>query len=144
MKKTIDNPAGVPQPPAGRYSHVVRLEIADSVILVLSGQCSVDDDMNVVAPGDMRGQTERIFEIIKTILAAHGAGFADVVNIRTYLTDIDQRAEYGEVRRRYLPPDALPTSTTVEVSRLFLPEAIIEVEVMAVLPRAGSPAESEE
>lgn len=136
MKKIVDNPAGVPAPPPGRYSHVVRLDLADSTILMLSGQCAVDADLNVVAPYDMRGQTERIFEIIGTILEAHGATFADIVNIRTYLTDMDRRAEYGEVRRKYLPADQLPTSTTVEVSALFLPEAVVEVEVMAVLPRS--------
>ena len=138
MRKTFDNPAGVPAPPPGRYSHVARLEIGDSTLLLLSGQCSIDDDLNVVAPGDMREQTERIFEIIGTILAAHDATFADVVNIRTYLTDIDGRSEYGEVRRRYLDADALPTSTTVEVSALFLPEAVIEVEVMAVIAGPGA------
>lgn len=137
MKKIVDNPAGVPAPPPGRYSHVVRLEVGDSTILLLSGQCSVDDDLNVVAPGDMRGQSERVFGIIGTILEAHGATFLDIVNIRTYLTDINRRAEYGEVRRKYLLADQLPTSTTVEVSALFLPEAVIEVEVMAVIPRTG-------
>lgn len=137
MRKIVDNPAGVPAPPPGRYSHVVRLEVGDSTILLLSGQCAVDDNLDVVAPNDMRGQSERIFEIIGTILRAHGATFADIVNIRTYLTDMDRRAEYGEVRRGYLPADQLPTSTTVEVSALFLPAAVIEVEVMAVLPRTG-------
>jgi enamine deaminase RidA (YjgF/YER057c/UK114 family) len=109
------------------------------VMLMLSGQVALDDDLNVVAPGDMRGQSERIFEMIGTILRAHGASFADVVNIRTYLTDIGRLSEYGEVRMKYLPTDTPPTSTTVEVSRLFLPEAVIEVEVMAVIP--GSAAE---
>jgi len=134
MKKIADNPAGVPAPPPGRYSHVVRLELGNCTVLLLSGQCSIDDDFNVVAPNDMRAQSERIFEIIGTILGAHGGTFADIVTIRTYLTDMDRRAEYGEVRRKYLPADQLPTSTTVEVSALFLPEAIVEVEVMAVLP----------
>jgi enamine deaminase RidA (YjgF/YER057c/UK114 family) len=138
MKKIVDNPVGVPAPPPGRYSHVVRLEVGDSTLLLVSGQCSVDDDLNVVAPGDIRGQSERIIEIIATILEAHGATFADIVNIRTYLTDINQRAEYGEVRRKYLVADQLPTSTTVEVSALFLPEALIEVEVMAAIPGGGA------
>ncbi|WP_018681399.1 RidA family protein [Actinokineospora enzanensis] len=133
MKKIIDNPAGVPAPPPGRYSHVARVEVADSVTLVLAGQCAVDDEMKVVAPGDVRAQSERIFEIIGTLLAAHGATFADVINVRTYLTDIGgDLAAYAEVRNRYLPVDALPTSTTVEVSKLFLPEAVIEVEITAV------------
>jgi 2-iminobutanoate/2-iminopropanoate deaminase len=136
MRKTFDNPAGVPQPPQGRYSHVARIEIGDTVLLMLSGQVAVaDDGLTVMAPDDMRGQSERIFEIIGGILKAHGASFADVVNIRTYLTDMDRRAEYGEVRRRYLPTDQPPTSTTVEVSRLFLPGVVVEVEVMAVIAR---------
>ncbi|MGW5052575.1 RidA family protein [Actinokineospora sp. NPDC004072] len=133
MSKTVDNPVGVPAPPPGRYAHVNSVNVGDSTLLFLSGQCSVDDDMNVVAPHDMRGQSERIFEITTAILAAHGATWADVVNIRTYLTDMGKRAEYGEVRRKYVVADQLPTSTTVEVSALFLPEAVIEVEVMAVV-----------
>lgn len=133
MQKIFDNPDGVPTPPKGRYSHVVRLG-AGADTLILSGQVSVDDDLKVVAPGDMRGQSERIFEIIGTILQAHGATFSDIVNIRTYLTDIGKLGEYAEVRMRYLPTDQPPTSTTVEVSGLFLPDAVIEVEVMAVLP----------
>jgi 2-iminobutanoate/2-iminopropanoate deaminase len=139
MRKVIDNPAGVPKPPPGRYSHVARLELGGSVILILSGQVSVDDDLNVVAPGDMRGQSERIFEILGTILQAHGASFADIVNIRSYLTDLGRLGEYAEVRMKYLPTDQPPTSTTVEVSRLFLPEAVIEIEVMAVV--SGSTTE---
>ncbi|RCG27288.1 RidA family protein [Sphaerisporangium album] len=139
MRKIIDNPAGVPEPPQGRYSHVARLEIGDSVVLMLSGQVAVDDTgLDLVAPGDMRGQSERIFEIIGKILEAHGATFRDIVNIRTYLTDMDRRSEYGEIRRKYLPTEEPPTSTTVEVSRLFLPEAVIEVEVMAVMARPGA------
>lgn len=140
MLKTIDNPDGVPKPPVGRYSHVARLEVGDAVILMLSGQVSVDDDLKVVAPGDMRGQSERIFEIIGTILQAHGASFADIVNIRTYLTDLSKLGEYAEVRMKYLPTDKPPTSTTVEVSRLFLPEAVIEIEVMAVVPGSSAGA----
>lgn len=133
MSKAVDNPAGVPAPPPGRYAHVNSVNVGDSTLLFLSGQCSVDDDLAVVAPHDVRGQSERIFEITTTILAAHGATWADVVNIRTYLTDMSKRAEYGEVRRKYVLADQLPTSTTVEVSALFLPEAVVEVEVMAVV-----------
>lgn len=139
MRKIIDNPAGVPQPPPGRYSHVARLEIGDTVVLMLSGQVALDDEgVNIVALGDMRGQSERIFEIIGKILEAHGASFRDIVNIRTYLTRMDLLGEYAEVRRRYLPADEPPTSTTVEVSRLFLPEAVIEIEVVAVLSNSGA------
>lgn len=138
MKKIIDNPAGVPAPPPGRYSHVARLEIGDAVLLILSGQVAVDDEMNVIAPGEMGPQAARIFDIISTLLAAHGASCADIVNIRSFVTDLSQLADYAQVRAKYLPEDALPTSTTVEVSRLFLPGAVLEVEVTAALSGSGN------
>ncbi|MFC4858376.1 RidA family protein [Actinophytocola glycyrrhizae] len=62
-----------------------------------------------------------------------GATFAAVVDIRTYLTDMSRLREYGEVRAAYLD-GALPTSTTVEVSRLFRPGALPEADVTAVVP----------
>jgi 2-iminobutanoate/2-iminopropanoate deaminase len=46
---------------------------------------------------------------------------------------MDRLREYGEVRLSYLG-DARPTSTTVEVSRLFRPGALLEVDITAVVP----------
>jgi enamine deaminase RidA (YjgF/YER057c/UK114 family) len=80
----------------------------------------------------MAAQSQRVFEIIQAILAAHGATFADVVNIRSYLTDLGRIREYIDVRRKFFPGEP-PSSTTVEVSRLFMPEALLEVEVMAAV-----------
>lgn len=137
MPTVFDDPAGVPPPPPGRYSHVCALPFGDRTLLLVSGQVAVDDASAVIAPGDLRAQSERIFELLGTILAAHGATFADIVNIRTYLTDISRLAEYAEVRLKHLSTDHPPTSTTVEVSALFVPGAVIEVEVMAVAARSG-------
>jgi enamine deaminase RidA (YjgF/YER057c/UK114 family) len=55
-----------------------------------------------------------------------------LVNVRTFLTDMDQLPAYGKVRaaRFSVTP---PTITTVEVSRLFIPGALLEVEVLACL-----------
>ena len=129
---TFDNPATVPAPPPGRYSHVARIELGDKTMLVLSGQVAVDADGRLVGENDMRAQAEYVMDTIEAILKAHGATFADVVNIRTFLTDMDRIGEYGEARvPRFtgMPP----TSTTVEVSRLFVPGALLEVEVTAVI-----------
>jgi enamine deaminase RidA (YjgF/YER057c/UK114 family) len=97
---------------------------------VLSGQLAVDDAGLVYAPGDITAQSERIFDITGGILAAHGASFADVLHIRTFMTNLDDLPSYGAVRRR-LFSGTRPASTTVEVSRLFLPGALLEVEVTA-------------
>jgi 2-iminobutanoate/2-iminopropanoate deaminase len=129
----FDNPPGVPAPPPGRYSHLARVELAGARLLILSGQIATDEGGKLIGPDDMTAQADAIFDQIGTILAAHGAGFEHIVNIRTYLTDMDRIAEYAEARRKRLSADSLPTSTTVEVSRLAVPGALVEIEVTAVV-----------
>jgi len=129
LQITFDNPAGVPAP-AGSYSHVARLELGDSAVLLVSGQLALADDGRLIGEGSMTQQSERVFEVLGANLSAHGASFADVVHIRTHLTDLTRIGDYGAVRRRHLA-DARPASTTVEVSGLAIPGAVVEVELMA-------------
>ncbi|NEA29215.1 NAD(P)-binding domain-containing protein [Actinomadura bangladeshensis] len=131
MRVTLGNPATVPAPPNPAYSHTAY--VTQGPMLYVSGQIALDENGKVDAPGDMTRQSEVVMSLLERILAAHGAGFADVVGIRSFLTDIDLRAEYGAVRARYFT-GAPPTSTTVEVPRLFHPDALLEVEIVAAVP----------
>ncbi|MFJ8590359.1 RidA family protein [Streptomyces sp. NPDC093598] len=126
MQITLDNPAAAPQPLSPYYSQVARIEQADgSALLFVSGQ--------IAEGATLAEQTRGVFETLTALLAAHGATLADVVNIRTYLTDISRLDEYGAVRRQFLTGTP-PTSMTFEASRLFRPEALVEVEVVAAVP----------
>lgn len=60
---------------------------------MLSGQIGIDDE-GIVLDG-MTAQSERIFDIVESLLGAYGATLADVVNIRTYMLDLGRLAEYG-------------------------------------------------
>jgi 2-iminobutanoate/2-iminopropanoate deaminase len=131
MQKTFDNPGTVPAP-AGHYTHVVKIDVGSGSLLMLSGQVAVDDDNKIVGPGDMTVQSRRVFDIIESILKAHGASFGDVVNIRSYLTDLGRIREYIDVRKTYFAGEP-PSSTTIQVPRLFLPDALLEVEIVAAV-----------
>ncbi|WP_433084529.1 RidA family protein [Dactylosporangium sp. CA-052675] len=133
MVMMLDSPAGV-TPPAGPYSHVARVDTGDATLLFLAGQIAVDDDGVLVGDGDMAAQARHIFRVVLGILQAHGAGFADVAHIRTFVTDLGMLPAYGTVRRE-LFPGTPPASTTVEVSKLFRPGALLEVEVTAAVRR---------
>ncbi|NYH44706.1 enamine deaminase RidA (YjgF/YER057c/UK114 family) [Micromonospora jinlongensis] len=135
MNLTLDNPTTVAAPFGDRFAHVARLDLPGGALLMLSGQVGVDDAGAVVAPGDVRTQSERIFELIGALLAAHGATFADVLHVRTFLTDLGDLAGYADVRNRHFG-QTRPASTTVEVSRLFLDGAVLEVEVTAAVTTA--------
>ncbi|NUP49492.1 MAG: RidA family protein [Catenulispora sp.] len=130
---TLDNPAGVPSSPHKAFSNVAVVPLGERTLLMLAGQVAWGDDHQIVGGDDMRAQSRRVMELIGQVLAAHGGGFKDVVNLRTFLTDISRIREYGDVRAEYFAGIAPPTSTTVEVSRLFLPEALIEVEATAII-----------
>ena len=126
MQISLDNPASAPQPRSPYYSQVARIEHADgSALLFVSGQ--------IAEGATLTEQTRGVFETLTALLRAHGAGLADVVNIRTYLTDISKLDEYGAVRREFLTGTP-PTSMTFEAARLFRPEALVEVEVVAAVP----------
>jgi 2-iminobutanoate/2-iminopropanoate deaminase len=113
------------------YSHVVVVEGAHRQIFV-AGQLARDKDGNCVGKGDMRKQIEQVGENIKACLAAAGATLADIVKTTTYVTDMDAFFKHADMRMRHFGP-AVPTSTTVEVSRLAGPDFLVEIEAMAVV-----------
>jgi reactive intermediate/imine deaminase len=119
--------------PVGTYSHAVRVESSDAVWIHVSGQVALDPGGTLVGAGDLRAQTERVFENLRSILDANGATFDDVVKITTYLTSLDDLDDMREVRSRYLPAEP-PASTAIQIVALVLPEAMIEVDLVAVVP----------
>ncbi|MGA4842233.1 RidA family protein [Streptomyces sp. G45] len=121
---SLSNPPAAPQP-LGPYSQVARVELdGGGALLYLSGQ--------IGAGADITEQSEDVFATLTALLGAHGATLDDIINIRTFLTDMDDLPGYAAVRRAHLTGTP-PTSTTVAVPRLFRPEARIEVEVVAAV-----------
>ena len=133
MNVTRTNPTTV-APPIGSYSHAVRVETGDATWIYLSGQIANDGSGAIVGVWDLRAQTEQVFENLARILEANGAGFEHVVKIQTYFTTLDDLAGSREVRPRYLPAEP-PASTAVQVAALVVPEALIEVDAVAVVGR---------
>ena len=69
------------------------------------------------------------------ILADAGCSFADVVRVTVYLTDVDDRTRIDPVRQEVFG-ETRPASTLIEVSRLAVPGAQVEIECVAALPDA--------
>jgi enamine deaminase RidA (YjgF/YER057c/UK114 family) len=100
--------------------------------IFVSGQVSKDRNGNVVGKGDMHAQIQQVGENVKMCLEAAGATLADLVKTTTYVTDIDEFFKHVDIRHRYFGL-ALPTSTTLEVRRLALPEYMVEIEGIAIV-----------
>jgi reactive intermediate/imine deaminase len=131
MRTTRLNPTTI-APPIGLYSHAVRVETTEATWIFVSGQIAHDADGTLVGPGDLPAQTEQVFENLARVLEANGASFSDVVKIQAYLTTLDGFDRSREIRARYLPEEP-PASTAVRVAELVVPEAVIEVDVVAVI-----------
>ena len=132
MRATRSNPNTVAAP-MGTYSQAVRVETGDAVWIHVSGQIAIDRDGSLVGPGDIRAQTRQVFENLKAILETNGATFADAVKIGTYLTTLDDLTGMREIRSEYLTSEP-PASTAVQVVALVVPDALIEIDLVAVVP----------
>lgn len=120
--------------PTNGFSHVVVAPVGRTVYV--SGQVSVNEKAEVVGKGDFRAQVEHTFENLKHALAAAGATFADVVKVTYFVVGLkpDMVGAVREVRRKYLDAAHPPASTLVGVEALVVPDWLIEIEVIAVLP----------
>ena len=121
--------AGQPEP-ISHYTDAVRA----GELLFVSGCVPVDDQGRLVGGDDVVAQTRKVFENVGAVLGAAGASFADVVKVTVFLTDVEDRARINPVRQEFFG-SARPASTLVEISRLAIPGAKIEVEAVAILPR---------
>jgi 2-iminobutanoate/2-iminopropanoate deaminase len=116
--------------PISHYTDAVR--VGD--LLFVSGCVPVDEEGRLVGGDDVVAQARRTFVNVGAVLEAGGSSFADVAKVTVFLTDVDDRTKINPVRQEFFG-EARPASTLVEVSRLAIPGAKIEVEAVAVVRR---------
>ena len=116
---------------AAPISHYADAVVAGDTLYV-SGIVPVDANGELVGGDDVVAQARQVFDIMARVLAAAGAGPADVVKVTVYLTDVDDRPRINPVRQEFFGT-ARPASTLVEVSRLAVPGARLEIEAVAHL-----------
>lgn len=131
--------------PVGQYPHARR--VGELLLLSGIGPRSVHDNSipgneyaadGSVSRYDIVAQCHSVFANVRAVLEASGAGFADLVDVTVYLTDMEQdfRA-YNAVWAEYFPDAALaPCRTTLGITALPTPIAI-ELKCVARAPESG-------
>jgi 2-iminobutanoate/2-iminopropanoate deaminase len=128
------NPATMSKPPG--YSHVVEVT-APVRIVYIAGQLGLEPSGEIAGGGsDFHAQAVQVFENLKAALVAVGGSFEHVVKINNYLLDMAHLPIFREVRNRYVNLAAPPASTTIAISQFARDDALLEVEVVAILPPA--------
>jgi 2-iminobutanoate/2-iminopropanoate deaminase len=118
---------------AAPISHYADAVVAGDT-LYISGIVPVDAAGAVVGGDDVVAQARQVFAIMGRVLAAANAEPADVAKVTVYLLDIDERPLINPVRQEFFGA-ARPASTLVEVSRLAVPGARLEIEAVAHVGR---------
>jgi len=137
-KKVISNLVEGKAIPRGKFPHVKR--VGDFIFV--SGTSSRRPDntfegVEVDAFGttnlDIRKQTKAVIENIRDLLHTVDAGLEDLVEITTFLVNMNDFGGYNEVYGSYFGYDG-PTRTTVAVHQLPHPHLVIEIKAMAWKP----------
>ena len=117
---------------ADPISHYTDAVVAGDLLFV-SGLVGVDRHGALVGGDDVAAQARQVFANMRAVLDEAGCHFEDVVKVTVYLTDVDDRPKINPARQEVFG-DARPASTLVEVSRLAVPGAKVEIEAVALIP----------
>lgn len=112
---------GSEQDTSAGYAQVVKVDN----VLYVSGTVSRD-----ITPAGI----QRIYQTIERSLNHFGASLQNVVKENLYTTDIEAMKTHNEARKKMYKGD-YPAATWVQISRLYMPDAKLEIEVIAHLPK---------
>jgi enamine deaminase RidA (YjgF/YER057c/UK114 family) len=117
--------------PARGFSHAT---VAGDTVWI-GGQVGSDATGRIVEPGDIVAQYGRAIDNVAKALRAAGFAPEDTVKLTYYVTDIEayraNRSALGAAYRKFFRTD-YPASTLIEVSSLVDPDALVEIDAVAV------------
>ena len=101
--------------------------------LYCAGQTSVDENGRPLHEGDMKAQALQAIDNLETVLREAGYELSDIVRLTIYVTDLPAYREAAPaVGARLAQAGVRHTSTLLGISRLAMPELLIEIEATAV------------
>jgi enamine deaminase RidA (YjgF/YER057c/UK114 family) len=133
-RKTVSiiqlNPPELGTPPG--YSQVV--DVRASRLIFIAGQTALDRNGELIGGNDFAAQADQVFRNLSAALQSVGCTASHLVKLTVFLRDMDQLAAYREARNRFfatVTPPAAPAVTLVEVSKLYGPDFLLEIEAVA-------------
>jgi reactive intermediate/imine deaminase len=100
--------------------------------LFVSGQAGYDDDGVIVGKDDFGLQAEQAFSNLQRAVIAGGSSMRHIVKVTIFLTSMRHFPKIVEVRRKWFCAP-YPADTIVEISGLYSPQAMIEIEAVAIV-----------
>jgi enamine deaminase RidA (YjgF/YER057c/UK114 family) len=117
-------------PPPEPYSYAVR----HGDTLYLAGQVALDEQMQIVGT-TLSEQGEQIWRNIAAVLERCGSSIEHILQVTYFLRDIRELPAEIEIRKRLFPEGRFPAVTAVQAGALGLQGLMMEVDVIAAVPR---------
>src|ERR1044072_4313733 len=118
--------------PSGVFSHATMVEATGRFVFI-SGMTARRVDGSIAGVGDVTAQTRQVCENLKSAVEAAGGTLDDICRVDVYVRNMEQFPGIHKVRAEYFK-EPLPASTMVEVNKFTSPDALIEINAIAVIP----------
>ena len=117
--------------PSGHFSQATMVEASGRLVFI-SGMLAKGPDGILIGIGDIEAQTRQVCENLKAAVEQAGGTLDDICRVDVYVRNMEHFDEIHKVRREYFssPP---PASTMVEITKMTTPDALIEINAIAVL-----------
>lgn len=124
------NIQGIETQPDPYEPYLLSQAIKAGPFVFISGQAGYDDDGNIVQ-GGFSAQGEQAFHNLDRALTAAGSSLEKVVKVTIFVTDMEQFSHVVDLRRKHFSAP-YPADSIVEIKALYTPEAMIEIEAIAI------------
>jgi 2-iminobutanoate/2-iminopropanoate deaminase len=119
----------IPQGQSASATLTPGIRVGD--IVYASGQLgTVRDNPNAT----IQEQTKRALENTARVFEAAGTSMANAIKCTVFLTEVTDFQGMNQAYREFFP-DSPPARSTVVVKALVVPNATVEIECMAVIPK---------
>ena len=127
--------------PRGAYPHTKR--VGDFIFVSGTSSRRADNTIAGVDIIDNMGtkrlnievQTREVLQNTEKNLAKEGATLNDVVDVTSFLVNMNDFAGYNKAYAEFFNAETGPTRTTVAVHQLPHPDLVVEIKVMAYKPK---------
>ena len=117
--------------PSGHFSHATVTEASGRLVFI-SGMLAKGVDGEIVGVGDPTAQTRQVCENLKAAVEAAGGTLDDICRVDVYVRNMEHFDQIHAVRQEYFS-EPLPASTMVEVTKMTTPDALVEINAIAVV-----------
>ena len=124
------NIQGITTQPDPYEPYLLSQAIKAGPFVFVYGQAGYDDDGKIVQ-GGFAAQGDQAFKNLNRALTAAGSSLEKVVKVTIFVTDMEQFSHVVDLRRKYFSAP-YPADSIVEIKALYTPEAMIEIEAIAI------------